>query len=330
MLQLKNHTPFAADFALFPNEQGVDTLYTMVKATFNIGPQWTLQQVQSPPQKEDVYWGDPLSSSLRFASDCHTGKASTDIIMIGSACAREQQAVQQLDASVQVGSVSKTIRVFGNRVWNQGYITAPEPFITMPLVYERAFGGKDMLGEQVRASEPRNPVGCGFVGKKSQSEMNGLPLPNLECPHQLINDLSDNPVPACFSPVAVSWQPRAGYAGTYDEVWQQTRAPYLPEDYQQKFMNSAHPELQYPGFLQGGEPVSIVGMHPIGELKFNLPVLKLLSKIHVDNKEFSSHFNLETLLLDPNQLQLSMVWRAAFPCDKKALKIKQITISMMR
>ncbi len=330
MLQLKNHTPFATDFALFPNEQGVDTLYTMVKATFNIGPQWTLQQVQSPPQKEDVYWGDPLSSSLRFASDFHTGKASSDIIVVGSACAREQQPVRQLDVKVQVGSIAKTIRVFGNRVWNQGLITTPEPFTTMPLVYERAFGGKDLVGEQVRAADARNPVGCGFVGKKSSSEMSGMPLPNLECPNQLIRDLSDNPTPACFAPIAVSWQPRAGYAGTYDETWQQIRAPYLPSDYQQRFMNSAHPDLQYPGFLQGGESVLISGMHPAGELKFNLPVIKLLNKIHLENKEFSSGFNLETLLLDPNQLQLSMVWRAAFPCDKKALKIKEITISMMR
>lgn len=330
MLQLKNHTPFATDFALFPSEQGVDTLYTIVKATFNIGPQWTLQQVQSPPQKEDVYWGDPLSSSLRFASDFHTGKASSDIIVVGSACAREQQSVRQLDVKVQVGSIAKTIRVFGNRVWNQGLITTPEPFTTMPLVYERAFGGKDLVGEQVRAADARNPVGCGFVGKKSSSEMNGMPLPNLECPNQLIRYLSDIPAPACFAPIAVSWQPRAGYAGTYDETWQQTRAPYLPSDYQQRFMNSAHPDLQYPGFLQGGESVLISGMHPAGELKFNLPVIKLLNKVHLENKEFSCGFNLETLLLDPNQLQLSMVWRAAFPCDKKALKIKEITISMMR
>lgn len=330
MLQLKNNTPFAVDFAVVPNEQGTDTLYTIAKATFNIGPDWTLHQNQFPPQKEDVYWGDPLSSSLRFASDFHTGKASTDIIMIGSACARENKAVRQLDVSLQVGSLSKVVRVFGDRVWNEGNITRPKPFTEMPLVYERAFGGQDVVDDQVRASEPRNPVGCGFLGQKNQSEMNGKPLPNLECPHQLINDISDTPVPACFAPVAVNWQPRAGYAGTYDEVWQQTCAPYLPEDYQQKFMNTAHPDLQYPGFLTGGESVSIVGMHSTGELKFDLPVVKLVKKIRIDNKNFMVAFNLESLLLDPNKLQLSMVWRAAFPCDKKMLKIQQVAISMVR
>ncbi len=38
--------PFAADTALLPNEKGIDTLYILVKATFNIGEQWTLADEQ--------------------------------------------------------------------------------------------------------------------------------------------------------------------------------------------------------------------------------------------------------------------------------------------
>ena len=37
MPQLNNISPFAASTALFPNEDAVDTLYVIVKATFNIG-----------------------------------------------------------------------------------------------------------------------------------------------------------------------------------------------------------------------------------------------------------------------------------------------------
>lgn len=330
MLQLKNNTPFAAAFTLFPNEQGVDTLYTMVKATFKIGQQWTLVEKQLEPQKEDVFWGEPGQSSLRFASDFHTGKASTDILMTGSACAPENQSVRQMDVSLSVGSVSKKIRVFGDRQWNQGLITSPQPFTVMPLVYERAFGGVDIVEDQVRSAEARNPVGTGFAGKKSQSEMNGIALPNLECPDQLIQYHDDLPVPACFGPIAPHWQPRAASAGTYDELWQTTRAPYLPEDYHPRFMNVAHPDLICANFLKGGEAVKITGMHPLGELNFNLPILKLRNKIHMEDSEISFDFTLETVLLDPNQLQLSMVWRSAFACDKKALKVKQVTVSMMR
>lgn len=330
MLQLKNATPFSAAFTLFPNEQGIDTLFTMVKATFNIGPRWTLYDQQLPLQETDIFWGDPQTSSLRYISDYHIGKSSTDIIVTGSACARDQQAVRQLDVSVQVGAVSKSLRIFGDRHWRMGQITQPEPFTLMPLVYERAFGGVDLFEEQIRAAEARNPVGRGYVGHKSRSETEGMALPNIECPAQLIRDVDDTPPPACFAPIAAHWQPRASLTGTYDEVWRQTRAPYLPEDYQPRFMNAAHPDLIYPDYLQGGEAINIRGMHPSGEISFQLPQIKLHNRVTVGGTNYSSAFKLETLLLEPNQLRLSMVWRAALPCDKKMLNIQQIFISLSR
>lgn len=330
MLQLKNNTPFSAAMAMFPNEQGVDTLYTIVKATFNIGQQWTLPDEQLEPQKEDVYWGKPAESSVRFSSDYHTGKASTDIIMTGMACSREQQLVRQMDVSLSVGNLNKTIRVFGDRRWDQGRISSPEAFASIPLIYERAFGGKDVVDGQNRAMEGRNPVGRGFAGHKKESEINGMFLPNIESPHDLIQHYQDAPVPQGFAPIASSWYPRAHYAGTYDERWQKNRAPYLPEDYNQKFMNVSHPDLIASGFLKGGEPVKISGMHPLGELAFNLPVLNLVNKVLIGGKEIASAFLLETVHLDPNQLQISLVFRSSFVCDKKALKITQIAVSMLR
>ncbi|RYY77089.1 MAG: DUF2169 domain-containing protein [Gammaproteobacteria bacterium] len=330
MLQLKNHTPFSAAFALFPNAQGIDTLYTIVKATFKIGPQWTLAEKQPIPQQVDAYWGEPDNSSLRFASDYHIGKAGTDILMSGYACAPQEQPVRSLDVYLSVGSVNKTLRVFGDRYWNRGLISHPEPFSRMPLVYERAFGGIDEDRGQVRSNEARNPVGCGYAGAKSVLEMDGLPLPNIECPRDLIYHHNDCPTPAGVAPIAPSWLPRAQYAGTYDEQWQQNRAPYLPDDFQTRFLNVAHPDLVYPGFLRGDEPVTIHGMHPAGSLQFNLPYVKLRNKLTVEGVEKTSDFVLETLDLDPNQLGLSLTWRSAYECDKRALKISQIFVSLTR
>jgi hypothetical protein len=331
MLQLKNNTPFAATFTFFPNENGVDTLYIMVKATFLIGEKWVLASSQIPLQQGDEYWGEPAKSSLRFSSDYHTGKSGTDILMTGSACTPDQRPLRQMDVGIQVGLVSKVVRVFGDRFWNNDQITQPEPFVTMPLVYERAFGGQDLInGETLREAETRNPVGRGFTGQKHTTELNGFPLPNLECPDNLIRDYRDRPAPACFAPVAPNWQPRAGFAGTYDDNWQQTRAPYLPDDYNPRFMNVAPPDLIYPGYLQGGEAVRIIGMHPAGDLGFTLPYVNLSNKVLVAGQEMTSPFNIETLMLDPNHRQLSMVWRAALACDKKLTKIQQITVSLSR
>jgi len=330
MLQLKNNTSFNTAFALLPNAQGIDTLYTMVRATFNIGPQWTLAEKQPEPQQADVYWAEPETSSLRFVSDYHIGKAATDILMSGYACAPQEQPVRQLDVHLSVGSVSKTLRVFGDRFWHAGQITHPQTFTKMPLIYERAFGGADIHEQRLRSSEERNPVGVGYAGEKSNAEMNGLPLPNIEYPKELISDISDRPTPAGFAPIAPAWLPRRQFAGTYDENWSQTRAPYLPDNFDSKFLNAAHPDLIYPGFLQGGESVSIRGMHPMGDLNFNLPYVKLRNKLTVAGEEKHADFVLETLTLDPNQLQLSMTWRSAYLCDKKALKISNIHVSLAR
>lgn len=330
MLQLKNNTPFAAAIALFPNEQGVDTLYTMVKASFRIGQQWTLVEEQLPPQQEDVHWGEPGTSSLRYASDYHTGKSATDIVLQGFACAPQQQAVRQLDVKLAVGSRTKNIRVFGDRFWDNGNITTPEPFTTMPLVYERAFGGMDIVDGLVRSAEARNPVGLGFCGKKKGADLDRFALPNLESPHELITSITDTPAPTCFGPIAASWQPRLSYAGTYDERWQQNRAPFLPDDYNPRFMNSAHPDLIYPAFMQGGEPISITGMHPAGDLNFTLPSIVLRNRVELGNQVVKGEFMLESVILEPNQLQLSMVWRSAFVCDKKAQKIDHIVVNMLR
>ena len=42
---------------------------------------------------------------------------------------------------LSVAERQKTLRIFGNRLWQNGAITAPQPFESMPIVYEYAFGG---------------------------------------------------------------------------------------------------------------------------------------------------------------------------------------------
>ncbi len=330
MLQLKNNTPFITGFALFPNLDAVDTLYLMVKATFVIGSQWTLADKQLPIQEADEYNGEPADSSLKSTSDFHIEKTATDILMFGLACSPKQQPVTQMNVGMEVGNLRKTLRVFGDRVWKEGQISSPSPFVNMPVIYERAFGGQDIVDNQIRAAEQRNPVGKSFAGRKSKDEFNNQPLPNIEFPNQLITSFGDIPTPAGFGPIAPNWQPRVLLAGTYDQNWQATRAPYLPKDFNPRFLNVAPADQIYSGFLQGGEPVKIIGMHPEGNFQFNLPSVKLTNNVVIKGKDLSSPFNMETLALYPNQKQITMTWRASIPCDKRSLKIEQMTISLSR
>ena len=330
MLQLHNSTKFAAGMALFPNAEAIDTLYVMVKASFNFAPQFTLADEQTPPMEQDVYWTEPGKSSLKYASDMHTGKPATDIVMLGHACAPEKKEATQLDISLTVGKVHKTLRVYGDRQWRDDRITNPTPFRTMPIVYEKAFGGVHIANGEIVADEPRNPIGRGFAGQRNANEMNGVPLPNLEDPAHLIRSPDDQPAPACFACCPGHWLPRANYAGTYDDKWKKTRAPYLPTDFDSRFHNMAHPELIYPGYLQGGEMVEITHMHPDGPFKFELPELKLTARVEIGQRVEEPPFNLETLILEPNQRKLSMVWRAALSCDKQMWKVSEIRVGMTR
>lgn len=330
MLQLNNTTRFGADFGWFPNENGIDTLYVMVRATFNIAKELTLADEQPEPIATDIYWTEPGKSSLKYGSDMHIGKPTTDIVMLGHACAPGQKEVHELDVSLSVGETSKTVRVFGDRQWKDGRITAPTKFKTMPLVYEKAFGGIHIVDGKIDSAEDRNPVGRGFAGNRKLDEMNGVPLPNLEDPKQLIREPTDKPNPACFGFCAPNWAPRATFAGTYDEVWRKTRAPYLPEDFNKRFFNMAHPDLIYPHFLQGGEPVQISGMHPKGTIQFDVPQVPLSTRITMAGQVHQPDFSLETLLLEPNHMKLGMLWRAALLCDKSLLKQSEIKIGLSR
>lgn len=329
MLQLNNTTPFAARLSVMPDEEGIESIYVNVKGGFKIGRQWTLLEKQSPPQDQDCYWGDPSSSSLRYASDIHPGKPATDVVMIGSACAVDMRPVQQLDVALSVAGVTKTIRVYGDRAWEGGVIGSPATFQSMPLLYEHAFGGTLYKDEKVVSSETRNPVGRGYSGGRGRKTMEGELLPNLEDPRCLIRSIDDQPEPACFGFRAPHWHPRATFAGTYDANWQLDRAPYLPLDFDKRFLSAAHPDLVCNGFLRGGEPVQITSMNPLGTLEFDLPRVQLAGRV-IGGASETLGFNLETVLLEPNELQLFMVWKAKLRCERGPLKIKCINVSLHR
>lgn len=328
MLQLQNNTPFAADIAVFPNEDGVDTLYTTVKATFNLDAQWSLADQQLPVLKEDCYRGDPSESSLRWPSDIHVGKKGTDIVIDGSAVTVDGKPRSFVDVSATVGPLAQTARVFGDRYWRRGQITLPEPFQEIPLIYERAFGGTLSDGEALEA-DPRNPVGQFYFGKSQKRSAEGTSLPNIEDPRALIAQPGDTPAPIGFGPMAPHWYPRSHYAGTYGEEWETERAPFLPHDFDKRFCNVASSGLVYPGWICGGEPVHIRGMS-YDPLKFNVPVVKICNKIMVAGGQERPPAEIETMIVIPRERKLVLVWRSSLRVSKNKLKVNSVTLSLSR
>jgi len=331
MAQLINNTPFAARYVLLPNEKGIDTLYVMVKAAFNIGAVWTLCDKQHAPLSEDIYWGEPGQSSLKYPTDVHQGKPSTDIAVQGSSYAPGNNPVHTQEVSAAIGHYKKTLCVFGDRCWQQGRISPPEPFTRMPIRYENAFGGQHRVHTELKSLEPRNPVGKGYRGAREPAEMKGQPLPNIEDPTHLVRHMDDTPAPAGFGFIAPNWHPRAMYAGTYDDQWLRNRAPYLPLDYQARAQNSAQNDFVCSEYLSGGEAVTLTGMHPEGDIHFVLPQINLNGSIRLNGLPRQTlQFMMETLLIDADAMQLNMTWKAAYCCNTAFPQIRTVRVYLSR
>lgn len=328
MLQLKNDTGLQAMINAFPNTDGVDSLYVGIKASFTLSANPMLLDEQLPFVLADEFVGEPGQSSVAKPSEAHLCKPSSDIILTGHACAQGRRQVQALDAQLSVGSCGLAVRVIGDRVWDAGQISSPLAFESMPLTYERAYGGVVVdpdSGEVVSACE-RNPVGTGHTKGKRSDDINGTRLPNLEDPQNLISSVSSQPEPVNFASTAASWQPRVGFVGTYDEQWQSNRAPYLPVDFDSRFFNIAHPRLIYPNYLQGGEPVQLVNLHEHGPVAFAVPVLRPTASVQISGEVTSLTPNLETVSIDTEQSHFSIIWRTEITCDKTLLKVEQVEI----
>ena len=139
-----------AGLTVSTDKDGFENVVTVVKGTFNIQQdgKCILSKVQKPLVYEDECYGEPGLSSVRYESDFAMYKHKTDIIVKGTAHAQRGKAVRTVDVNLQIAEINKTIRVFGDRVWEKsplgGYRPSkPKPFKSMPLLYERAFGGAD-------------------------------------------------------------------------------------------------------------------------------------------------------------------------------------------
>jgi hypothetical protein len=326
VLQLENQTPFTTTFAVLPDTAGIDTLYVVVKATVTLRPSLSLAKPQVPPVLADEYYGEPATSSLRAASELHIGKPGTDVLLVGSAQARDGRPVPRTQVIMSVAERRKTLLVTGDRVWRDGRPSDPQPFTSIPLIWERAFGGWHRKGNEVKAEE-RNPVGCGFAGGRSAQEMEGKPVPNIEDPTAPLQQLGETPAPACLAPIAASWLPRRQFAGTYDAAWQKNRAPYLPDDFDSRFFQCAPSEFVFDRYLQGGEPVQVAGVLPDGPIQFTVPDGRIAVTVTIAGSEQQPVANLETLLIEPDQNRACFTWRATQPCDRQALKVEKIVIS---
>jgi hypothetical protein len=315
--EIENTTPFTADVLFLCDESYRPVATPIVKATYAIGRgrELMLAEQQRPIELKGTHHGEPGTSSLREEPEVAFVKEATDVVLIGHAVA-PHPGCSELDVSLSVGPIQKTVSVIGDRIWEKGLagmrIGPSAPFERIPLIWERAFGGWDETPtrEKRRAFEPRNPVGVGFHARQSQLD-SGTPLPNLEDPGQRIKRWGSQPRPAGFGFIAPNWEPRAALAGTYDESWETGRSPRLPMDFRRRHFNAAPEDQIVDGYLPGDARVEVTHVTPDGRLVFDLPGLASPTAVvsRRNGRPETLALALDTVVIDTDAMRVSLLWR---------------------
>jgi len=332
---LNNQTPFAAERCWVRDINGAEVWLVAVKATFDIQKtgELTIAEKQEEVNIAPKFRADPAVTSLEFETDLPHLKLATDVLVEGHAYSPNGKPVSSLTVRLKVANIDKSLNVTGDRIWYKSPIGVNvsdiKPFIKMPIIYERAYGGAilDEEDEHKRGWEPKNPVGLGYA--KFAPHLIDTPVPNIEDPNSLRANFSHRSHPVGFGPIAGHWAPRVKLAGTYDKKWEESRQPLLPLDFNEKYYQVAPADQQVPGYLKGGEIVELTNMSPGGLLRFKLPRISLSFNTQFSDGTKQDHRStLHTLVIKPDAPKVTMVWHTHLPCHFKVLKLTSTTIRL--
>ncbi len=335
MWMVNNQTPFATERTWVRDKNGAEVWLVAIKGTYDIQPDGSLLVAE---EQEAVNIAPKLregseTPSLLYDTDLPHKKANTDVLVEGHAYAPKGQPTRKMNVGLKVANINKTLTVTGDRVWEKMLtglsMSSPQPFLKMPLIYERSFGGTDQLSENPKHHdwEARNPVGLGFATKAEH--LLRKPAPNIEDPKSLVCYWNDRPRPMGFGPVAGHWSPRVELAGTYDEEWEKTRQPLLAKDFDERYYQCAPQDQQASGFLRGGEKVELFNFTPNGHLLFKLPRFYFSITTHYFDGTSETHRAvLHTVTIKPDDPKVVLVWHTHLECHFKVLKLSHTTVRL--
>ncbi len=289
----------------------------IIKGTFPLAPD--VMPVEPLEGKDpvgpmgDIYVDDNPEKSLQTASDFVPFKPLADVLLNGSAHAPGGEPVRFLQVWFKVGSMAKSMAVFGKRMFAS--MDEPEAFIHMPLLLENAFGGPN---------DPNNPIGKGRDGEE---------MPNLEQPDEPVTSPRDKIAPAHLGPWPMHWPQRAARLGTYRKDWLKKHWPWLPEDFDFRHFNAASDDQMVEDYLRGDEPVELVNLHPDhAHLKTCLPGVRARCFLEIEQEQDTLLFKevtlrLDTLVIEPDADRAQLVWRGLE--DVMSVKMREIRYVMI-
>ncbi len=264
-------------------------------------PAFRIEGAQLVPAPDFEWAPDPpLPADVPFLT------GGIDFFVTGSLWQQNAWPGAELTAEIRIGErFLRRISAIGNRCWvrqNGSLVPSyPEPFVSMPLTYENAFGGKAET-EQGPSAWPPNPLGRGFYLTAENAE--GRPLPNLEDPDHRIASIEDRPEPAATGPYPAEGSLRAMNAVELDL---ESDNPGLKRIRPLMF-NRAHPRmiLEPSNTPQPGELVEITHASPHGLLQFLIPGTAFHAEVTLEDRTylFPLHLDEMAVLLDEQRVVL--------------------------
>lgn len=292
----------------------------------------------------DQYYdhGDPEWSTVQYESELAAYKPQVDFVVIGKAYAPNGKPTDRMIASVQIADRKKSIVIFGNRECHfrenkTPVFSDPLSFTEMEIRYDRAYGGLDDISDpNIPLYYPRNYMGTGFVLRNIKDAVEGLALPNIEDPNNLLteeriiieepNRWYLQPLPQGFGWFQKNWFPRCAFAGSYPPFVEvgteltEEKIGILPKNYvalaKQFKLPSFHPRFNNGASvglifkeIKGNEIVMLQGLTHDGLLEFSLPneTPKISLDLGLGEKELTAR--LQTICIRPDELEMDVIWR---------------------
>jgi hypothetical protein len=344
--------PAKAEPAILPGQDGDGNpvFSVLVKRTYDIVPDKPAARAaeDKPLTAIDQYYdmGDPQTSTVQFESDLAPFKPMTDVVFVGKAIAAGGKPATAMDVGLQVeGAGAKIVRVCGERrAYPKGgklVFSEPKPFTEMELRYDSAYGGKDKVSlPEGPFHYPRNDMGKGMLLKWRKGLEDGLELPTIEDPADLLTPeglLLQTPEawPRAPMPQGLGWYPRTGYpraffagaippyieTGTLTKeeflglVWKDhivlARKSKLP-GFHVRFLQGASQGLAFP-YLKGDEAIRLRGLTAEGMLRFLLPGEKPAMRLDIGGGSQELEPVLHTVQIRGEDRQIDLVWRGCLP-----------------
>lgn len=334
-----NATRLRAQYTLGLDPDGRERIVVVVKGTYDIptrGGEAQLSDAQEPFVFADQYVGEPGLSAVKLESEFAPFKPMCDVVLNGSAYAPSRQAKRSVTVGLTVSTIAKRFDVLGNRRWARALSGGvkpgdPEPFLSVPLGYDVAFGGCEPSRKHqgLVNAYADNPVGVGYFLDSSASDIAGKPMPNTQELDRPVDSPKGAYRPMSLSALGRNFATRARYAGTYDETWLNEYFPFLPPDFDPRYFQCA-PHDQQIAHPQGGELVELLNLTAQPILPFRLPTATLPVEFSPRaGPRVEQNAVMDTIVLEPDQMRMQILWRTSLPLRRNILELKQLVVGRM-